>query len=165
MAVFNAARLAAVVLILGTAPMAMAEGTSVAFGGLKADTSLPVEMKSDALSVNQADGNAVFTGNVIVTQGAMKLSAAEIRVEYSADKKAIETLYATGGVLLVNASDAAQADQAVYTISTGDVVMTGNVLLTQGQAAMSSQKLIIDLKSGSGRMEGRVTTTFTPGAN
>lgn len=165
MAFLNTARFFALVFGLMAAQMAVAEGTNVAFGGLKADTTLPVEMKSDALTVNQADGNAVFTGNVIVTQGAMKLSAAEIRVEYSADKKAIEKLYATGGVLLVNASDAAQADQAIYTISSGEVVMTGNVLLTQGQAAMSSQKLIIDLKSGTGRMEGRVTTTFTPGAN
>lgn len=165
MAVVNMAHIAAVTLALFAASMAVAEGTNVAFGGLKADTKLPVEMKSDALSINQADGNAVFSGNVIVTQGAMKLSAAEIRVEYSTDKKAIEKLYATGGVLLVNASDAAQADQAIYTISSGEVVMTGNVLLTQGQAAMSAQKLIIDLKSGTGRMEGRVTTTFTPGAN
>ena len=165
MALLNATRLAILLLALMAASVAMAQDTAVAFGGLKGDTSLPVEMKSDALSVNQADGNAVFTGNVVVTQGAMKLSAAEIRVEYSADKKAIEKLYATGGVLLANANDAAQADQAVYTISTGEVVMTGNVLLTQGQAAMSSVKLIIDLKSGTGRMEGRVTTTFTPAAN
>lgn len=165
MALLNATRLAILSLALMAASVAMAQDTAVAFGGLKGDTSLPVEMKSDALSVNQADGNAVFTGNVVVTQGAMKLSAAEIRVEYSADKKAIEKLYATGGVLLANANDAAQADQAVYTISTGEVVMTGNVLLTQGQAAMSSVKLIIDLKSGTGRMEGRVTTTFTPAAN
>ena len=165
MALLNATRLAILSLALMAASVAMAQDTAVAFGGLEGDTSLPVEMKSDALSVNQADGNAVFTGNVVVTQGAMKLSAAEIRVEYSADKKAIEKLYATGGVLLANANDGAQADQAVYTISTGEVVMTGNVLLTQGQAAMSSVKLIIDLKSGTGRMEGRVTTTFTPAAN
>jgi lipopolysaccharide export system protein LptA len=152
-------------LALCIATGAGAEGTSVAFGGLKADTTLPVEMNADSLSVNQADGTAVFTGNVVVTQGAMKLSAAEIRVEYTADKKGIDKLYATGRVLLVNTSDAAEADQAVYTIATGEVVMTGNVILTQGQAAMSSQKLIIDLKSGTGRMDGRVTTTFTPGAN
>jgi lipopolysaccharide export system protein LptA len=137
-------------LALCIATGAGAEGTSVAFGGLKADTTLPVEMNADSLSV---------------TQGAMKLSAAEIRVEYTADKKGIDKLYATGRVLLVNTSDAAEADQAVYTIATGEVVMTGNVILTQGQAAMSSQKLIIDLKSGTGRMDGRVTTTFTPGAN
>ena len=152
-------------LALCVATAAAAEGTNVAFGGLKADTSLPVEMNADSLAVNQTDGTAVFTGNVLVTQGAMKLSAQEIRVEYTADKKGIDKLYATGRVLLVNASDAAEADQAIYTIASGEVVMTGNVLLTQGQAAMSSQKLIIDLKSGNGRMEGRVTTTFTPGAN
>lgn len=152
-------------LALFVATGALAEGASVAFGGLKADTSLPVEMNADSLTVNQTDGTAVFSGNVIVTQGAMKLSATEIRVEYSADKKSINKLYATGRVLLVNASDAAEADEAIYTIASGEVVMTGNVLLTQGQAAMSSQKLIIDLKSGTGRMDGRVTTTFTPGAN
>lgn len=165
MIVKKSVKLIAIALFLWTSPMALAEGTNVAFGGLKADTSLPVEMKSDSLSVDQANGNAVFSGNVIVTQGAMKLSAAEIRVEYSADKKGINKLFATGGVLLANASDAAQADQAIYTIASGEVVMTGNVLLTQGQAAMSAQKLIIDLKTGTGRMEGRVTTTFTPGAN
>ena len=155
----------AALLALFFASGAAAQGTDVAFGGLRGDTSLPVEMNADSLSINQTDGTAVFSGNVLVTQGAMKLSAAEIRVEYTADKKGIDKLFATGRVLLVNASDAAEADQAIYTIATGEVVMTGNVLLTQGQAAMSSQKLIIDLKSGNGRMEGRVTTTFTPGAN
>lgn len=151
------------VVLLGTAGTAYAEGTNVAFGGLKADTTLPVEMNADSLSINQADGTAIFAGNVLVTQGAMRMTAAEIRVEYSADKKGIEKLYATGKVLIINATDAAEADQAIYTIDSGQVVMTGDVLLTQGQAAMSAEKLILDLKSGTGRMEGRVTTTFTPG--
>lgn len=161
MMIRNIAR--SVLLVLLFAQSATAEGTSVAFGGLKADTSAPVEMNADTLTVNQADGTAVFSGNVLVTQGAMKLSANEIKVEYSADKKDINKLYATGKVLLVNASDAAEADQAVYTIANGEVVMTGNVLLTQGQAAMAAQKLVIDLKTGTGRMEGRVKTTFVPG--
>ena len=150
-------------LTLGFSQAAFAEGTAVAFGGLKADTTQQVEMNADTLTVNQADGTAVFSGNVVVSQGAMKLSANEVRVAYGADKTSIETLYATGQVLLVNATDAAQADNAVYTIASGEVVMTGNVLLTQGQAAMSAGKLVIDLKTGMGRMEGRVKTTFVPG--
>ena len=156
---------AVLILSLAFAQMAVAEGTNVAFGGLRADTTLPVEVKADSLTVNQADGAAVFTGNVLVTQGEMRLSATEIKVEYSADKKGIAKLYATGNVLLVNAKDAAQADQAIYTIATGEVVMTGNVLLTQGQAAMSAESLVIDLTTGTGKLEGRVTTTFTPGKN
>ena len=48
---------------------------------------------------------------------------------------------------------------------TGVVEMTGDVLMTQGPAAIKGQKLTIDLKTGTGRMEGGVTTTFTPGGN
>jgi len=152
-------------LALALAQAAVAQQANIAFGGLKGDPTAEIEMNADTLTVSHADGQAVFSGNVVVSQGAMKLSAAEVRVEYGPDQSSIDKLYAAGNVLLVNATDAAQADQAIYTIATGEVVMTGNVLLTQGTAAMSAQKLVIDLKTGTGRMEGRVKTTFTPGKN
>lgn len=157
--------LVVIAAMMAFAAPALAEGTNVAFGGLKADTRLPVEVTAENLSVNQADGTANFAGDVLVKQGEMRLSAAAIRVEYSADGKEISRLHATGGVLLVNLTDAAEAAEAVYTIATGEVVMTGNVLMTQGQTAIKGQRLVIDLKSGTGRMEGGVTTTFTPGSN
>ena len=47
----------------------------------------------------------------------------------------------------------------------GAVEMTGNVLLTQGNTAVSGEKLVIDLKSGKGTMQGRVKTVFQPGGN
>jgi lipopolysaccharide export system protein LptA len=43
------------------------------------------------------------------------------------------------------------------------VEMEGDVLLTQGQNALSSQRLSIDLNAGTGRLEGRVQTIFVPG--
>jgi lipopolysaccharide export system protein LptA len=67
--------------------------------------------------------------------------------------------------LVVNATDAAEAAAADYTIATGEVVMTGGVLMTQGQAAIKGERLVINLKTGTGRMEGGVTTTFTPGGD
>ena len=153
---------AALALPLGTA---LAQGTNVAFGGLKADTRLPVEVTAENLTVNQADGSAVFVGDVLVTQGEMRMQAGEIRVEYDATGKGIARLFASGGVIVVNATDAAEAAQAVYTIASGEVVMTGGVLLTQGQAAIKGDRLVINLQTGTGRMEGGVTTTFTPGGN
>lgn len=155
----------AVVLPVLLCGAAMAQQANIAFGGLKGDTSAPVEVLSDSFTVSQTDNTAVFTGNVVVSQGEMRLTATEILVEYGADGKGIARLLAKGGVVLANAADAAEAREAIYTIATGEVIMTGDVLLTQGQAAMSGQKLVIDLKSGTGRMEGRVTTTFTPGNN
>lgn len=135
----------------------------VAFGGLRADPGQPVQVDADSLSVDQADGTAVFSGNVVVVQGDMKLSADRVQVAYGADRKQIERLHATGNVVLASAADAAQAAEAVYTIGTAEVVLTGNVLLTQGGNTMSGQKLVVNLNTGTGTMGGRVSTTFLPG--
>jgi lipopolysaccharide export system protein LptA len=147
------------------AQVSLAQQANVAFGGLKQDTTLPVEVQADQLSVNNADGTAVFTGNVLVGQGEMRLSAGEVKVKYAADGKSIDQLLASGGVTISNLADAAEAREALYTIDSGVVVMTGDVLLTQGPSAIAGQKLTINLKSGTGVMEGRVSTTFVPGGN
>ncbi|MGV6810947.1 MAG: LptA/OstA family protein [Brevirhabdus sp.] len=139
-----------------------AQGANVAFGGLKHDSSLPVEVTADQLNVDQGDGTAVFTGNVLVGQGEMRLSAAKLRVEYGEGSE-IEKLIASGGVTLVNGAEAAEARDAVYTIKSGIVVMTGDVILTQGKSALSGAKLTVNLNSGTGVMSGRVKTILQTG--
>lgn len=146
--------------------LATAQGATVAFGGLKHDSTLPVEVTSDQLNVNQTDGTAIFTGNVLVGQGDMRLSSSRLQVEYGAEGTPnagrIVRMHATGNVVLVNPPEAAEANEAVYTIDSGNVVMTGNVILTQEQNALSGQRLVVDLNKGTGVMEGRVKTIFQP---
>lgn len=154
----------AAALALFVAP-ASAQQASIAFGDLEQDTTLPVEVTADQLAVNNADGSAVFSGNVQVVQGDMTLTAAEVEVKYGSVEGEIDQLLASGGVSVTNLGDAASADGAVYTIDSGVIVMTGNVVLTQGPSSMKGQQLTINLKDGSGIMEGRVTTTFVPGGN
>ncbi len=157
-------RIIAAVLVVGLfvgAPLEAA-GTDVAFAGLKTDTSLPVQVTADKLSVNQTDGTAVFTGNVVVTQDTMTLQSATVRIEYAPDNKSIARMIADGGVKMAAGTDAASSQTAIYAPDSGDLVLTGDVLLTQGAATMSGQKLSVSLKTGLGTMEGRVTTTFPP---
>ena len=151
------------IAVLLAGPIA-AQTAGVRFGGLQQDTSLPVEVTSDNLSVDQVSGGAVFTGNVLVKQGDIRMTAGTINVEYAEGGQGIQRLHATGGVTLVSPTDAAEANEAVYTIDSGNVVMTGNVLLTQGLAAISGQKLTVNLKDGTGVMSGGVKTIFTPNA-
>jgi lipopolysaccharide export system protein LptA len=163
-----ALRIGAIVLAAGLLALVgpvQAEGAKIAFGDLAQDTTLPVEVTSETFTVNNADGTAIFSGNVVVIQGDMKLSAAEVRVRYNAGQTAIDQLIASGGVTIANLADAAEAREAVYTIESGVIVLTGDVLLTQGPSAMAGQKLTVNLKDGTGVMEGRVTTTFVPGGN
>ncbi|MEM0946967.1 MAG: LptA/OstA family protein [Pseudomonadota bacterium] len=142
---------------------ALAQGASVAVGTLQQDTSLPVEVTSDDLSIDNTAGVAVFEGNVIVIQGIMRLTAPRIRVEYDTSEEGnndITEMYATGGVTFVNGPEAAESDEARYLPNTGDLIMTGDVLLTQGPSVMSGEKLTVDLNAGTGVMEGRVRTVF-----
>ncbi len=143
--------------------LAQAQGTKVAFGAIKADPTLPVEVTSDLLDVNQANGSAEFTGNVLVGQGEMRLSAQRVLVIYNETASGIERLEATGDVILVNGPDAAQADRADYSIDSGVIVMTGDVLLTQGPNALTSDKMTVNLTTGTANMVGRVKTILQSG--
>jgi lipopolysaccharide export system protein LptA len=139
------------------------QGTAVGFGGLRQDPAAPVEVTADALTIDQAAGHAVFDGNVLVVQGALRLTAARVEVEYGDSGQGIRQLNATGGVTLVTTAEAAESREATYEVGSGALVMSGEVLLTQGQATISGERLVADLRAGTGRMEGRVKTVFQPG--
>ncbi len=141
-----------------------AETADIAFGGLKGDPKAPVTVTSESLTVDEKARTAVFTGNVLVVQGQMRLSAAEVRVEYEAEQNRIARLWATGGVILVNAEDAAQSQKADYVIDTGVVTMTGDVVLTQGPATFTAQTFVANMTTGLGQLQGAVRSTFTPSA-
>ncbi|WP_068116285.1 LptA/OstA family protein [Tropicimonas marinistellae] len=152
----------AAVFLLFATPV-FAQGASIGFGGADHDSSLPVEITADQLDVSQSDGRAVFTGNVVVGQGEMRLTGEVVDVEYGENdtgETEIKRLHATGGVTLVNGSEAAEGQEAVYTIESGVVVLTGDVLLTQGENAMAGEKLTVNLETGTGVMEGRVRVVF-----
>ena len=153
-------RVLTVLYALGFATSAMAQSTEVAFGTVQQDTSLPVEVSADALSVSQNDGTALFTGNVIIGQGDMRLSAPRVLVFYTNDQAGVERLEATGGVTLVNGDQAAEAERADYRVNEGTIRMTGSVLLTQGANTLVSDEMDVDLENGTARMNGRVRTVF-----
>lgn len=143
--------------------LASAQG-SVAFGTITQDTSAPVEVTADELSVDQDKGTAIFTGNVVIVQGAMRLAAPRVLVVYGETASRVERLEATGGVTLVSGTDAAEADRADYSVDTGVVVMRGDVLLTQGQNALTANEMTVNLTTGTAQMDGRVKTILQPGA-
>jgi lipopolysaccharide export system protein LptA len=74
-------------------------------------------------------------------------------------------MQASGNVTLSNGSEAAESERATYEVAGGVIEMEGDVLLTQGENALSSQSLRIDLNDGTGLLQGRVQTIFQPGAD
>jgi lipopolysaccharide export system protein LptA len=143
----------------------MAQGASVAFGTIAQDTSLPVEVTSDDLSVDQQTGTAIFTGNVVISQGDMRLSASRVMVVYRASAEGIAKMEATGGVTLVSGNDAAEAERADYSIDEGTIVMSGSVLLAQGASALTADTMTIRLRDGTAQMSGNVRTRLQTGTD
>lgn len=147
------------ILSLLSAP-AVAQETSVALGGLRPDPNAPIEIASDSLAVDQQAGTAEFTGNVVIGQGDLRLSAGRVQVVYGSDAGSISRLEASGGVTFATSEAEAEATQAVYDIDGGTLVLTGDVLLSQGPSALAADRMSIDLSTGAAVMEGRVRTVF-----
>lgn len=159
------ALLAAVALACLWLPMlgqaVLAQGAGLSFQGLQNVRGLPVELAADSLEINNATGETVLRGNAVLGQGDMRLAAPEIRIFYAAGAgNAIERLEASGGVTLVTAVEAAEAQTAVYDVAAATVRMSGSVLLTQGNSVLAGDSLFVDLRAAQGRMEGRVRSVL-----
>lgn len=160
MKVLSSAILAASLLLSGQ--VALAQTANITFGQTAHDDTKPVEIVSDSLSLDQTTGAAVFDGNVLVVQDSLRMSADRIEVRYILENGVttgeIDTMTASGNVLLVNGDESAKGANAVYTVAQDIIVMTGDVLLNQGRSALSGQKLVLNLANSTGVMEGRVRT-------
>lgn len=158
-----------VIGVLASATAALAQGAAVTLGPPAADPDAPVEVTADALAVDRESGTAIFTGNVLVVQGAMRLTARKVEVFYTeATDESPETeggvreVVATGDVVFVNGEDAAEGQRAVFLPREDKVLVTGDVLLTQGRSIISGDRLVFDLATGEGTVEGRVRTVIRP---
>lgn len=142
---------------------ALAQGTGVSFGSGDHDNSAPVEVSANQMELDQSAGTARFTGDVVIGQDQMRLTGALVDVFYATEGGGdIERVHAKGGVTLATPEEAAEGQEAIYTVGTGVVVMTGDVVMTQGRNAISGDKLTVQLDDGTGLVEGRVRVIFIP---
>lgn len=139
--------------------------TNVNLGGITVDQTAAIEVTADSLSVDQDTGQAIFEGNVLIIQGDLRLTAGQVEVVYGTATSEIARLIASGGVTFVTAQEAAEATQANYDVSTGELVLSGDVLLTQGASAISAGQMTINVTDGTATMDGRVRTVLQQGNN
>lgn len=121
-----------------------------------------IEVTADSLEVDQTTGASVFQGNVLAIQGEMRIESQSLRLEYSRSEQTgarrIDVFRAAGGVIMATPSEAIEAREAVYSLSNQTLELTGDVVLVQGPNMLSGERFVVDLRSGSGRMIGRVRT-------
>ena len=150
-------------LVLAFATSLAAQGAQVAFGAIQQNDGLPVEVTADSLSIDQNAGTAIFTENVIIIQGEMRLSADKVLVVYDTQVQGIDRIEATGNVILISGEDAAESERADYNVDDGTIEMSGNVLVAQGPSALTADRMTVRLADGTAQMSGRVKTVLQTG--
>lgn len=140
----------------------IAEEVEKPIPSFKFNSSLPLEIKSDELNIEQNTGKATFSGSVMATQGNLILTAVTVVVEYALKNSRMTSemkkLTANKDVTIVSDTQSAVANKVVYDIISENIIMTGDVILKEGLSATSGDKLTINLNTGSRRMEGNVRT-------
>jgi lipopolysaccharide export system protein LptA len=161
---------------------ARAQDFGAAFSGFDTGSNNPIQIEADKLEVRDQDKVAVYSGHVRIRQGETILEAPELRIFYAGDSpkagtggtteaspvagplgSKVSRIEAGPGVNVRAGDRTASGDRAVFDMGKNLVTLSGNVVLTQGQYVVRGERLVVDLTTKRGRVEGgRVQTLITP---
>jgi lipopolysaccharide export system protein LptA len=158
---------------------ALAQETKSKPSGLSKNSKEPINIEADGLEVFDKEGKAVYTGNVIVTQGETVMKAKKMLIFYVRSEEsqaapadgdagaAIKRVEAEGDVIILEKDQIATGEKGIYEATTDMMTMTGNVALSKGQNVTKGQKLVYNLGTGVATVDaggtGRVSSSFVSG--
>lgn len=145
-------------------------GASFPAHALKGDTDQPINIDSGSQSLDMNSNTVVFTDNVVITQGSIKVNAHKVTITRQEGKK--ETLDATGSPVTFRQTldDGkpvnGKGNSVHYDLNSEFLTLTGNAELTQEGSYIKADKITYDvkkqqLKASSGK-KSRVKTVLIP---
>lgn len=169
--------LAAACFAAGAAP-AQNQNTGVpnALQGFSQNRDQPVKIEAAALEVRDKDKTAIFSGNVVVTQGDVIMKCKDLVVFYDQDdpkgggktatkgsmkaaepgpggRQSIRRLEARGGVVVIQKEQTATGAIGIFEMKTNTVTLEGGVVITQGTNVLRGDRLVVDLATSAARVE------------
>lgn len=147
-----------IVFVLLAGPV-LAQGASTAPGG-------PIKVTGDTFVIDEARGEATFTGNVEVVRSGLNVWAQKVVIGYGAGgPEDVQTFVATGRVRLKTKDQDATGERAVFDPKTQILRMTGNVVVVNATGTLTGPELTVNLNDNStvfqGGSGGRVTGVFS----
>jgi lipopolysaccharide export system protein LptA len=116
----------------------------------------PVNYAADRIELQDRQNRVVLSGDVVITQGDLRLTAGRTTVAYTdAGSLQIQRIDATGGVTVTRGSERAQGAAGVYDFNRRVIVLSGGVALRRGSDTLNGGRLTIDLNTGVSSVDGR----------
>lgn len=126
-----------------------------------------VSITGDSFVVEDSKHQATFTGNVVVTQTQVKLTADKVVAFYGdAGPSSITSFVATGNVRIATKDQTGTGERAEFSPKTRILKLTGNVIVENAGGRVQGAEMDVDLNRNalvfSGGKSGRVTGVFNP---
>jgi lipopolysaccharide export system protein LptA len=175
-------------------------GVPNAMQGFSQNRDQPIQIEAASLEVRDKKKEAVFSGNVKVTQGDTTMSSKTLVVFYDQQdspppqqpkqkgakaapgapiqqaqpgptgSSSIKRLEARGGVKVTQKDQVVTGELAIFDTKANLMTMSGGVVLTQCKNVLKGDRLLVDMTTGTSRVEsdggtGKVTGLFGQGCN
>ena len=118
-------------------------------GALSSDKDQPLDLEADSAEIDEGKGMSVYIGNVIATQGSMRLESDRLTVFHSGTKA--ERLEADGKPARFQqlADDSpepvkARARRLEYRFDSEELILTGDAVVLQGKDTFQSDRITYD---------------------
>jgi lipopolysaccharide export system protein LptA len=137
------------------ASTAIGQGSSSPFSGHNSNA--PLSWSADRIEVQDGANRVVLNGGVVAQQAELTLTATRVTIAYSKGGGAgisVDRLDAGGGVTFKRGADVARGDFAVYDLQRKIITLVGNVTLAQARGTVRGGRLLIDLNSNRGTLNG-----------
>jgi len=129
-----------------------------ALGQTRHDSNAPIDFSAQHIELQDKANRAILTGNVVVKQAEMTITAARMTVTYTGQiadgSPQVSRLDASGGVTVTRPDQTARSSVGVYDLNTRVITMIGNVTLTQGANTVNGGRLSINLDTGRATIDG-----------
>ena len=149
---------------------------------LDSDRQQPLEIAADQAELNEGEGFSIYSGNVIITQGTIKIEASTFKVTFNDD--GIDPMLATDGhhdglaymsqQSEPNATGQSEVMEAWgesidFQVNTEYLTLLGRAKLIQQGNQFSGHQILFDMPKDSVKASGgkdkRVNMTFLPNAD
>lgn len=120
------------------------------------DTS--VDVTSNSLEVERVDGTAIFIGNVKALYKDVTLTSDRLKIIYDEQSKTenkIETITATGNVVLIQGADKVTSAFAEYHVNSDVIVFKENVVLNRNGNILKGDHLTMNTITKKAKMKSK----------
>jgi lipopolysaccharide export system protein LptA len=153
--------------ILLVLAMLVAGAGAAAAQGKPSTQSGPIKVTGDTFVIDEANGQATFSGNVEIVRNGLTVWAQTVVIKYGAGVEDVQSMVATGKVRLKTEDQDATGEKATFDPVTQMLHMTGNVVVVNATGTLTGPSLTVNLADNSTVFEGgkgkggRVTGTFS----